>query len=552
MRHLLFRWFFAMGIRWKLQISFFVVVMVTIVINRWVGYGELQRMIAIAKQQPLQADVAAQLDAELAAYVFDSLWQSGLEFVLLFVVIAALARLFTKPIQTLCAALDGLEKGDLTVKVNTVSEDEIGILERRFNAVIAGLASIIRNVDGNSAQMEQSAYQVATISREIGLVSESIDKRTGEVESATTELTGISESVQQMAEDVRERAQKASAGAAKGKEYISGNIHSMDNTVDEVNRASEQVAELKGAAEKIYDILGTIRGIAEQTNLLALNAAIEAARAGDSGRGFAVVADEVRNLAARTTDSTAEITTIIDQVNEQVGQVSQSMASVVEGVLGSQERARHTGDVFETIADDISSTATANQHIAEVSGTQLNQLQMLRVMLAGLFESVRDNAIKVEGTSSIGDDLYQVTRTLRELLSRFTLGQESGVMRKSHDKRATPRLQRQMRVRFWQHGETFESICSDLSLSGMKLRLQKKLDPAELIDLQIFRPFDDIKQYESQSPVPLQGEIKWQRMEGGQQLCGVCFVGMEQNPERKRELEECFNFFHENAKYASA
>ncbi len=552
MRHSLFNWFFAMSIRWKLQLSFFVVVMVTIVINRWVGYGELQRMISIAKQQPLQPDVAAQLDEKLAAYVFDSLWQSALEFVLLFIVISALARLFTKPIQTLCAALDGLEKGDLTAKVETVSEDEIGILERSFNGMLTGLSGIIRNVDGNSAQMAQSAYQVATISREIGQVSAAIDERTGEVQSATTELAGISESVQQLAEDARERAQKASAGAARGKETISGNISSMDDTVGEVTRASEQVAELKGAAEKIYDILGTIRGIAEQTNLLALNAAIEAARAGDSGRGFAVVADEVRNLAARTTDSTAEITAIIDQVNEQVGQVSQSMESVVEGVHGSQERARHTGDVFETIADDISSTADANQHIAEVSGNQLNQLQMLRIMLAGLFESVRENATKVQITTSIGDDLYQVTLSLRKLLSQFIFESEIKTVRRTNDKRVAPRLERPLRVRFWQHSQLFESICSDLSLTGMRLRLQKELDPDEPIDLEIFRPFDDIKQYESQRPVPLRAEIKWQRREGGQQLCGVCFIGMEQNPERKRELEECFGFFNQNAEYASA
>jgi len=550
MRHSLFKWFFAMSIRWKLQLSFFVVVMVTIVINRWVGYGQLQKMIAIAKQQTLQPEVAAQLDGELSAYVIDSFWQSGLEFVVLFVVIAALARLFTKPIHTLCAALGGLEKGDLTARVETLSEDEIGVLERSFNGMLAGLSGIIRNVDGNSAQMAQSSYQVATISAEIGKVSDSINERTGEVEQATTELAGISESVQQLAEDVRGRAQKAEASAARGKDFIDGNIRAMEDTVGEVNQASAQVAELKDAAERIYDILGTIRGIAEQTNLLALNAAIEAARAGDSGRGFAVVADEVRNLAARTTDSTAEITAIIDQVNEQVGQVAHSMSMVVDGVHASQERTRNTGEVFETIADDISSTAEANQHIAEVSGSQLNQLQMLQIMLTGLFESVRENAIKVETTASIGDDLYQVSLSLRQLLSQFTFEQETEVVRRTDDKRAAPRLERPLRVRFWQHGQFYESICSDLSLSGMRLRLRKELDPDEPIDLEIFRPFDDIQRYESQQPVPLRAEVKWQRRVDGKQMCGVHFIDLEQHPERKRELEECFDFFHQAAEYA--
>ena len=43
------RWFYAMSIRWKLQAAFFLVTMTTIVINRWVGYGELERVVSIAR-----------------------------------------------------------------------------------------------------------------------------------------------------------------------------------------------------------------------------------------------------------------------------------------------------------------------------------------------------------------------------------------------------------------------------------------------------------------------------------------------------------------------
>lgn len=44
----------GLSIRWKLQISFFLVTMITIVVNRLVGYGELDHLISIAKEHGVE------------------------------------------------------------------------------------------------------------------------------------------------------------------------------------------------------------------------------------------------------------------------------------------------------------------------------------------------------------------------------------------------------------------------------------------------------------------------------------------------------------------
>jgi len=51
------------------------------------------------------------------AYIFNSFWESGLEFAAQFILIGLIASAFVRPIQLLCQALQALEKGDLTLNV---------------------------------------------------------------------------------------------------------------------------------------------------------------------------------------------------------------------------------------------------------------------------------------------------------------------------------------------------------------------------------------------------------------------------------------------------
>lgn len=540
--------FSAMSIRWKLQLGFFLVVILTIVFVRWSGYRELLALIDIARENQVAPNILAQLDTRLSAYVLDSIWQSAVELIVLFVVISVFAKRFVAPIEALCEAVKEIGHGNLTRKIETSSKDEIGVLGNSFNTMLTGLTAIVRKIDNNSSQMAQSAYQVATIANEIGRVSQSENEVADGMNQDAVELIGVAESVQALAQEAIERANVSSAGAQEGIDYVGGNVTRMEDTVSEVTKASNQVSDLKGDAQQIYDIIGTIRSIAEQTNLLALNAAIEAARAGESGRGFAVVADEVRDLATRTTESTSKITEIINQVNEQIGQVAESMESVVERVNGSRERASEAGAIITRISDDISSTAESNQKIDEVSKTQLTQLQMLQIRIAGLCESVQANVIKVGTTVNVGEDLYQVTEDLRGVLEEFTYDSDVGTVKESHEKRDAPRLGHKMRVRFWQGDHQGESICSDLSLTGMKLRIKDKLSDHEPLDLEIFLPYENLEQYESQRPVALRAEVVWQRIENEQLHCGVRFI--ELTSEREQGLRRCFEFFNQDAQYA--
>ena len=549
MKYLAPRWFLALSIQWKLQLGFFVVTMVTIVVNRWEGYAELKQLIDIAKEHEVSAAVLVELNNRLGAYVITSIWQSAVEFVILFLVIIMLARLFTRPVKNLCQALAGIEQGDLTHAVENRSLDEIGILEHSFNGMLANLTSVIRNIDDNGKQMAQSAYQVATISHEIARVSKNEQSRSDEVSNATAQLRDISASVEKIAEEANEYSLQTEKCAQEGIVSVQRNIQEMDSTVSEVNRATQEMDALKNAAQQIYNIIGTIRTIAEQTNLLALNAAIEAARAGEAGRGFAVVADEVRGLAIRTTDSTTEISSIINELKIRMERTADTMTAVVDGVNGSQESTRDISRVIEQIAQEITVSAEANNRISTVSRAQMENIGLLQGSLDRLFETFHENSAKVETTATIGDDLYRVSESLKKLLARFIFEQDEAAETARHDLRDSPRLDRSLRVNVIQDKKSYESICRDFSMTGIQLRTKERLNSKLKLHMSVFLPYDNLADYGSQVPLKLVGKIVWQKQEDSGFACGVKYDHMI--ADQRQQLRTCFRYFNKQPEYSS-
>lgn len=538
-------WFLAIPIRWKLQISFFMVTMITILINRWVGYGEMSRLIEIAKENNVTTDVIALLEQRLVVYIQDSFWQSSIELIIIFIIISILSKFLVRPIMTLCDALDGVEHGDLTQQVEIDSFDEMGILEKRFNGMLTHLNEIMQNLDSSSKQMTNSAYQVSAISHEISEVESSEQARRNEVMNATSELQETSTSVQQMAIDIGNEATRTEDSARDSIKHVAENVNLMDAMYNDVGTASTQMNQLNDSAKKIVDMVDSIRSIAEQTNLLALNAAIEAARAGEQGRGFAVVADEVRSLASRTTTSTNEIGLIFDELSSHVNQVTETMGTVVTRVEKTRTQAREIGDVIESMANDVSNTAASNMNIANVSNEQVSKLEVLQQSLNKLFSISKENHIKVENTAGIADDLYHITGKLQEILSEFTFDKEKeqNILDPGIEKRNAPRAEYRLRVEVMQNDIKLAGSCIDFSMTGMKLRLAETLSNENDVNLEVYVPYDDYAQYQNQAPIKVKGEVVWNRQEGNYTLHGIRFVN--EDAKAKAGLKNCIDYFCE-------
>ncbi len=540
-------WFLSLSIRWKLQFGFFLVTMVTTVYNRILASHELGKMVDIARASGVDARIISQLDANHSAYIYNSFWESGLEFALQFFLISFVAGLFVKPIQTLCSALKAVVQGDLTREVKISSQDEIGMLEKNFNEVLSKLNHIMREVDASGREMEQSAFQIAKISHEIAEVGRSEQSRSAEVSRVTDQLHHISDSVQTQATGAAGRAQQTEERARVGIRMVQKNISEMEGTTQEVNQAAHKIFELAQSAEKIHEIINAIQSIAKQTDLLALNAAIEAARAGEQGRGFAVVADEVRKLAESTTRAAGEVSTIIEQLSGRIDQVTSSMQVVVSKVHENQRVAGETAAVIEHMAGEVAQTASANDGISVASGEQRKNVNLLQETLVQLFDTLHKSSAKVETTAAIGDSLHKVTGKLNQLMSGFTFESVNVIEPAQNERRTCPRATNRLLVTATQNGKSFECSSLDFSLAGMRLMLSKPLDNTHPVELDVCIPQNDLNQYEHQAPLKLRGRISWQRMEGDKPQCGIAFENMSDAANRK--LRESFQYFHKTPEF---
>ncbi len=417
-----------------------------------------------------------------------------------------------------------IAEGDLAHDVVVVPSDTSSLLSA-MQRMHQKLSHILVNVEESGRQMGQSAFQISTISKGIAETSRLEESRSAAVAEATQNLTEIAHGVRRRAETAAARTRQVEQQAHDGVGAVERNIAELDSVTSEVSRAAGEVREFSQAADKITQIIDDIRDIAGQTNLLALNAAIEAARAGEQGRGFAVVADEVRKLAERTTSSSFKVTEIVGAITSRVQDLQDAMTGLVERVQSSRQVAVETATAINSMAGGVSDAARSDDAIADESRRQMTQLEQLDASLNHLFATLAESATKVEATAHIGFDLHRVSCDLNDLMAGFSFNRQTAITASvSDEKRAYPRLERGLLARVeTEDGASLDCLTEDLSLSGARLVVSRRLPENSRLQLSVFLPQADLDQYRRQQPVAISARVRWQRSEGDRLLCGVEF-----------------------------
>ncbi len=343
------------------------------------------------------------------------------DFMLLIVLIWVIGNIVARPVGSLSERVKEIAQGDgdLTKRIRSDREDEIGETASLINAFIAKVQKIIEHMKDS---MRRVVGVTRTINKETETIKETVKRQNEYVEQTRylalkirEELKVAEESVTGTSEDVSQTYQTLE----KMQKVLKEMATKIVSDADEAKEAAQNITSLADQTNQIKDVIAIIKDIADQTNLLALNAAIEAARAGTHGRGFAVVADEVRKLAERTQKSLTEIEASVSVIVEGVQQAQEQinkMADNAELVTDTTDRVVQETDktmawIFETI--ELSKKAVEETRDIDES------LSVLITRNEGLKEEAEKTEALADKLEHVADELQRVTEALKKQMDQF-------------------------------------------------------------------------------------------------------------------------------------
>ena len=311
------------------------------------------------------------------------------------------------------------ENGDLTVRINTQSEDEIGELVYWFNQFMDKLQGVVKDVVEASLPLSNLAQNLRGLTEETQRTIDVQQRSAQDAKHAVDTMSGSVEGVAHSAAQAASDANEATEAAGEGRQIVQQTVSSIQQLADNVRETADVIGRLESDSNKVGSVLDVIKGIAEQTNLLALNAAIEAARAGEQGRGFAVVADEVRTLASRTRQSTEEIQSTIEQLQSAAHSAVEVMSRGTEQATTSVDTANKAGSSLETITSTIGRINNMNEQIAHNTEDQ----RMVAVDIVKHVDEIHERTEKTAQSSgqlgTMCNELADLAQHLESIAKQF-------------------------------------------------------------------------------------------------------------------------------------
>jgi methyl-accepting chemotaxis protein len=304
-----------------------------------------------------------------------------------------IARQITGALAQVVERTQQAATGDLRVRVQLDTHDELGEMGQALNAMMERFESTMAQVRQAAHQTAAAAQQVAAGSTQL---SSGAQEQASSLEETAASLEQMTSTVKQNADNARQANQMA-AGARDAAEQGGTVVKAAVSAMGAITTSSKQIAA----------IITTIDEIAFQTNLLALNAAVEAARAGEQGRGFAVVASEVRSLAQRSAAASKEIKTLI---TDSVTKVEDGSGLVLKAGTTLTEIMAQVKKVADLIAEITAASQEQSQGIEQVNKavTQMDSV-------------TQQNAAQTEELSSTAQALAAQAEELSAQVAQFKL-----------------------------------------------------------------------------------------------------------------------------------
>lgn len=343
------------------------------------------------------------------------------------------------PIKKLMILMNTAGTGDLTVKADINTGDELQALGEDFNKMIENQSEIIKKIRESAGDFAASSEELSASSEEISASTQEINSSMQETANGANEQNELvvktSKAINELSNLVKVAEDKAIISKQNSdytrKTAEEGRLK-LESTVMAINDISKFTDEtenilnvLHELSKKVGGIVDTINAVSSETNLLALNAAIEAARAGEHGKGFAVVAEEVRKLSEQTSLGAGEINNLISAMVGQIDKAVKSAAIGKKTVINGVEAVNKTDEAFANIIKSVQDIAKAVDSTVEITESEVNNSKLIVELTASIAEIAQNTANDTSEVAKASERQSRITENLSasaEELSAMAMG----------------------------------------------------------------------------------------------------------------------------------
>jgi len=313
----------------------------------------------------------------------------------------ALVRAISRSLRHMSLMIQDIAQGegDVSKRLEVVSNDELGEISRFFNLFMDKLQAVMRQVAAHTLQVTTASQQLLEASRQITCNSGETSVQANAVSQATQQVNQNLQSVNIGADEMTTTIQNIASNAHEAAKVAS-------QAVQTAQAANATMAKLGMSSAEIGAVVKVIRSIAQQTNLLALNATIEAARAGDAGKGFAVVANEVKELARQTSKATEDI--------------GQRISAIQTDTKGAVEAIGTIGDVINQISGISGTIATAVEEQSATTNEMTRNVSEAAKGAGEISANIGGVAQAAEGTSARAQESHKAAQKLAEVAAQLS------------------------------------------------------------------------------------------------------------------------------------